>query len=149
MTPPNTGTYRFDYIATDSSGSITSGVATATIIVGTPSISPSNTVYIGSPITLTSPSGVGNPPLSYQWQSGGASGSLTNVPNATNVSFTVTPPGTGTFRYDYIFNNGFGSFTSSVVTVTVLAPITVTLNLTQTMATMPSGRAGGRQRGLR
>jgi hypothetical protein len=137
VTPPNTSTYRYDYIATDSSGSITSGVATATIIVGTPTISPSNTVYLGSPITLTSPSGAGNPPLGYQWQSGGASGSLTNVPNATNVNFTVTPPGTGNFRFDYILNNGFGNFTSSVVTVTVLAPITVTLNPAQTMATMP------------
>ena len=136
-TPPSTGTYRYDYIATDSSGSITSGVVSATVIVGTPIISPSNTVYIGSQINLTSPSGVGSPPLSYQWQSGGASGSLTNVPNATSVSFTVTPPGTGTFRFDYILNNGFGSFTSSVVNVTVLAPVTVTLNTTQTMATMP------------
>jgi hypothetical protein len=137
VTPPNTGTYRYDYIATDSSGGITSGVATATIIVGTPMISPNNTVYLGSPITLTSPSGAGNPLLGYQWQSGGASGSLTNVPNATNVNFTVTPPGTGNFQFDYILNNGFGNFTSSVVTVTVLAPITVTLNTTQTMATMP------------
>ena len=137
VTPPNTGTYQFDYIATDSSGSITSGVATASIIVATPTVSPSNTVYIGSPITLTSPSGIGNPPLSYQWQSGGTSGSLTNVPNATNVNFTVTPPGTGTFRYDYILNNGFGNFTSTVAIVTVLAPVTVTLNTTQTMATMP------------
>ena len=137
VTPPNTGTYRYDYIATDSSGSITSGVATATIIVGTPTVSPGNTVYIGSPITLTSPSGVGNPALGYQWQSGGASGSLTNVANATNVNFTVTPPGTGNFRFDYILNNGFGNFTSSVVTVTVLPPITVTLNTAQTMATMP------------
>jgi hypothetical protein len=137
VTPPGTGTYRFDYIATDSSGSITSGVATATVIVGTPTISPSNTVYLGSPITLISPSGVGNPPLSYQWQSAGASGSLTNVANATNVNFTVTPPGTGNFRFDYILNNGFGNFTSSVATVTVLAPVTVTLNTTQTMATMP------------
>ena len=137
MTPPNTGAYRYDYIATDSSGSITSGVATATIIVGTPIISPSNTVYLGSPITLTSPSGAGNPALGYQWQAGGASGSPTNVPNATNVTLTVTPPGTGTFQYDYILNNGFGSFTSSVVTVTVLSPLTVTLNTTQTLATMP------------
>jgi hypothetical protein len=137
VTPPNIGTYRFDYIATDSSGTITSGVANATIIVGGPTVSPSNTVYIGSPIVLTSASGVGNPPLGYQWRSGGAVGSLTNVPNATNASFTVTPPGTGTFRYDYILNNGFGSFTSSVATVTVLAPVTVTLNTTQTMATMP------------
>jgi hypothetical protein len=112
VTPPSTGTYRYDYIAADSSGSITSGVATATIIVGTPTVSPGNTVYIGSPITLTSPSGVGNPPLSYQWQSAGASGSLTNVANATNVNFTVTPPGTGNFRFDYILNNGFGNFTS-------------------------------------
>jgi hypothetical protein len=137
VTPPNTGTYRFDYIATDSSGSVTSSVATATVIVGTPIVTPGNTVYIGSPITLTSPSGVGNPPLSYQWQSSGASGSFTNVPNATNVSFTVTPAGTGTFRFDYILNNGWGSFTSSVATVTVLAPVTVTLNPAQTMAAMP------------
>ena len=137
VTPPNTGAYRYDYIATDSSGSITSGVATATIIVGTPIISPSNTVYLGSPITLTSPSGAGNPALGYQWQSGGASGSLTNVPNATNVTLIVTPPGTGNFQFDYILNNGFGSFTSSVVTVTVLSPLTVTLNTTQTLATMP------------
>ena len=141
-TPPNTGTYRHDYIATDSSGSITSGVATATIIVGAPINSPSNTVYISSPITLTSPSGVGNPPLSYQWLSGGASGSLTNVLNATNASFIVTPPSTGTFRFDYVVNNGFGSFTSSVATVTVLAPITVTLNTTQTMAVMQSEGMG-------
>jgi hypothetical protein len=105
--------------------------------VGAPVVSPGNTVYIGSPITLTSPSGVGNPPLNYQWQSGGASGALTNVPNASNASFTVTPPSTGTFRFDYIVTNSSGSFTSSVVTVTVLAPITVTLSTTQTMATMP------------
>jgi hypothetical protein len=137
VTPPNTGTYRYDYIATNSSGSITSGVATATVIVGAPIISPSNTVYIGSLITLISPSDVGDPPLSYQWQSGSASGSLTNVPNATSASFTLTPPGTGTFQFDYILNNGFGSFTSSVATVTILAPVTVTLNTTQTMATMP------------
>jgi len=137
VTPPSTGTYRFDCIAADGSGSITSSLASATVIVGAPVVSPGSSVYIGSPITLTSPSSVGNPPLSYQWQSGGASGSLTNIPNATSASFTVTPPGIGTFQYDYILNNGFGNFTSSVATVTVLAPVTVTLNTAQTMATMP------------
>ena len=136
VTPPSTGTYQFDYIATDSSGSVTSSVAAATVIVGTPVVSPGNSVYIGSPITLTSPA-VGNPPLSYQWQSSGASGALTNVPDATNVNLTVTSPGTGTFRFDYIVNNGSGSFTSSVATVTVLPPVTVTLNPAQTMAAMP------------
>jgi hypothetical protein len=136
VTPPSIGIYRFDYIATDNSGSVTSGVAVATVIVGAPIVSPGSSVYIGSPITLTSPA-VGNPPLSYQWQSSGASGALTNVPDATNVSLTVTPPGTGTFQFDYMVNNGSGSFTSSVATVTVLPPVTVTLNPAQTMAAMP------------
>jgi hypothetical protein len=105
------------------------------LLVGTPVVSPS-TAYIGVPITVSS-AAIDNVPISYQWQSGGGSGSLTNVPNATNATLAVTPPSTGTYRFDYIATDGSGSVTSSVVTVTVLAPITVTLNPTQTMATMP------------
>jgi hypothetical protein len=105
------------------------------LLVGTPVVSPS-TAYIGVPITVSS-AAIDNVPISYQWQSGGGSGSLTNVPNATNATLAVTPPSTGIYRFDYIATDGSGSVTSSVVTVTVLAPITVTLNPTQTMATMP------------
>ena len=136
-TPTNIGTFRFDYIATNASGSATSSVAAVTIVVGAPIVSPASTIYIGSPVTLTSPA-VGNPPLIYQWQTdGGSGGSRTNIPNGTNVSLTVTPPSTGAFKFDYIVNNGSGSFTSSVATVTVLSAAAVTINAAQTMAAMP------------
>ena len=136
VTPTNTGAFRFDYILTNITGRVTSSVATVTIIVGTPIISPASTIYIGSSVTLTSPP-VGNP-MTYQWQTdGGGGGSRTNIPGATSASLAVTPPSTGTFKFDYIVNNGSGSFTSSVASVTVFPPVTVTLNPTQTMAAMP------------
>jgi hypothetical protein len=105
------------------------------LLVGTPVVSP-GTAYIGSAITVSS-AAIGDLPISYQWQSGGASGALTNVPNATNTTLTVAPPSTGTCWFDYIATDGSGSVTSSVVTVTVLPPVTVTLNPAQTMSTMP------------
>ena len=137
VTPTNTGAFRFDYIVTDITGRATSSVAVVTIIVGAPSVSPASTLYIGSPFTLTSPA-VGNPPLTYQWQTdGGSGGSLTNIPTATSVSLTVTPFSTGAFRFDYIVNNGSGNFTGSVASVTVLPPTSVTINVSNTMAAMP------------
>ena len=135
-TPTNTGAYRFDYILTNITGRVTSSVATVTIIVGTPIVSPASTIYIGSSVTLTSPP-AGNS-MTYQWQTdGGSGGSRTNIPNATNQSLTVTPPSTGAFKFDYIVNNGSGSFTSSVATVTVLSAAAVTINAAQSMAAMP------------
>ena len=137
VTPTNTGAFRFDYIVTNITGRATSSVAVVTIIVGAPSVSPASTLYIGSPFTLTSPA-VGNPPLTYQWQTdGGSGGSLTNIPTATSVSLTVTPFSTGAFRFDYIVNNGSGNFTGSVASVTVLPPTSVTINVSNTMAAMP------------
>jgi hypothetical protein len=136
LTPTTTNAFRFDYIATNITGRATSSVVVATIIVGSPIISPASTLYIGSPVTLTSPAD-GNS-LTYQWQAdGGSGGSRTNIPSATSVSLTVTPPSTGTFKFDYIVNNGSGSFTSSVASVTILSPAAVTINASQTMAAMP------------
>src|SRR5208283_1482170 len=93
------------------------------LLAGPPVVSPS-TAYIGAAITVSS-AAIDNLPISYQWQSGGASGSLTNVPNATNATLTVTPPSTGTYRFDYIATDSSGSVTSGVAAVTVIvgAPI--------------------------
>jgi hypothetical protein len=103
----------------------------------TPLISPKSTVYIGQTVTLTE-SALGSGTLYYQWQTdGGSGGSLTNIPAATGTNLVVTPPTTGAFRYNVIVTNTVGSATSSVVTITILAPAAVTVNTAQPMATMP------------
>ncbi len=65
--------------------------------------------------------------LSYQWQTdGGGGGSLTNIPGATNSSVVTTPTTVGTWNYDVVVTNSYGSLTSLLATVTVLpasAPI--------------------------
>jgi hypothetical protein len=68
---------------------------------------------------------------------GGGSGSLSNILNATNASLTVTPPAAGTCRFDFIVSNTSSSATSSVLSVTVLAPAAVNVTVADTLATMP------------
>jgi hypothetical protein len=103
----------------------------------TPLISPENTVYIGQTVTLTE-SALGSAPLYYQWQTdGGGGGSLTNIPAATGTNLVVTLPTNGVFSYDVVVTNALGSITSSVVTITILPPATVTVNTAQPMTTMP------------
>jgi hypothetical protein len=103
----------------------------------TPVISPKNTVYTNQTVTLTE-SALGSAPLYYQWQTdGGGGGSLTNIPGATDTNLVVATPTAGAFRYDVIVTNAAGSATSSVVTITVLPPATVTVSTAQPMATMP------------
>lgn len=106
------------------------------LLAGAPTVSPAVTNYIGSPITLGA-AAAGTPPLYYQWQMGGGSGTLTNLPNATNASVTVMPPASGIFRFDFIVTNSSGSATSSVAAVTVLPPVNVSVNTTNKMAAMP------------
>jgi hypothetical protein len=113
---------------------------TSQLLGGTPVVSPENTIYIGSAVTLLS-SAVGTPPLYYQWQMIGGSGTLTNIPNATNSSVMVTPPTTGAFNFDVIVTNSSGSVTSSVATVTVMSAASVTVNTNQ-MAALPAQGIG-------
>jgi hypothetical protein len=103
----------------------------------TPLVSPKNTVYTNQTVTLTE-SALGSAPLYYQWQTDGSGGgSLTNIPGATDTNLVVTTPTAGAFRYDVIVSNAVSSATSSVVTITVLPPATVTVSTAQPMATMP------------
>jgi hypothetical protein len=103
----------------------------------TPLISPKSMVYTNQTVTLTE-SALGSAPLYYQWQTDGSGGgSLTNIPGATDTNLVVTTPTAGAFRYDVIVTNTLGCATSSVVTITVLPPATVTVNPAQPMATMP------------
>ena len=90
----------------------------------TPGVSPSSVISLGSTVTITS-SATGSQPLSYQWQTDGGSGNtLTNIPGATGLSLTCTPLSTGTFQFDLVVSNSYGSVTSAIATVTVLTSAT-------------------------
>jgi hypothetical protein len=102
----------------------------------TPVVSPKSTVYVGQTLTLTE-SALGTGMLYYQWQTDGGGGSLTNIPGDSGTNLTVSASGTGTYDYDIIVTNSYGSETSSVATITVLPPVNVSVNASQQMATMP------------
>jgi hypothetical protein len=102
----------------------------------TPVVTPKSTVYIGQTVTLTE-SALGTGTLYYQWQTGGGSSSLTNIPGASGTNVVVTLPSVGTFNYNVIVTNSYGSVTSSVASVIVLPPVNVSVNALQQMATMP------------
>jgi hypothetical protein len=107
---------------------------------GTPTISPTNVIFLGSSITITD-AATGMAPLFYQWQTdGGSGGTLMNISAATNSSLTAMPSFTGSFQYDVVVTNSFGSSTSAVVAVTVLplpGTADITVNVSQPLATMP------------
>ena len=100
---------------------------------GTPTFSPSSTVYAGVPVTLTE-TATGDPfhtNLWFQWYSDNATGGpVTNVIlSATSATFGVTPtnnPTSYSIQYLVVVTNIFGASTSGVVTLTVntaVAPI--------------------------
>ena len=94
-----------------------------------PIISPTNVIFLGTTVTISDPVYVCGTPA-YQWQTdGGGGGSLTNIPDATNSSVATTPTTVGTWDYDVVVTNSYGSVTSMLATVTVLpasAPILTT-----------------------
>jgi hypothetical protein len=113
----NAGTY--DVVITNSVGSITSALATLTVVSG-PAITtqPSNTVaMVGSNATFTVTAS-GDPPLTYQWSFNGTNlaGATSNVLTLTNVQLTNA----GT--YVVVVTNGIGSVTSAPATLRVIAP---------------------------
>lgn len=64
---------------------------------------------------------VGIPPLSYQWRSNGIP-----VTGATGATFNPSSATAGSYNYDVVVNNLYGSATSDVATVTVAIPQTLT-----------------------
>jgi hypothetical protein len=94
-----------------------------------PSASPTNVISLGTTVTISA-NVYACGALSYQWQTdGGGGGSLTNIPGATNSSVVTTPTTVGTWNYDVVATNSYGSLTSLLATVTVLpasAPILTT-----------------------
>jgi hypothetical protein len=109
-------------VITNSAGSVTSSVATLTVLVP-PSISaqPTNqSIVLGSNVTFTVVAS-GTPPLSYQWLSNGLA-----ISSATGSTLTLNNVQTN-FAADYsvLVLNSAGSVLSSVATLTVLVPPTI------------------------
>jgi hypothetical protein len=109
------GGYRV--IVTNASGSVTSAVATLTLL-GPPSISGqpvSRTVSAGTNISFNVTAS-GLAALSYQWRFNQA-----ELPAKTNASLSLTNvQSANAGNYDVVITNFYGAITSSVATLTVL-----------------------------
>ncbi len=97
----------------------TAALPEAPVITTEPPLS--MTVTNGNPVLL-SVGAIGTPPLTYQWQLGGA-----NVSDGGNISGSSTADlnllaagATNAGSYDVVVTNAYGSVTSSVVTVNVV-----------------------------
>jgi hypothetical protein len=122
--PPGGGTVTFgsshSFDAVFDVGLLPGNPAAAPPYASTPVVSPSNVVYFGSSVTITS-TATGSQPLSYQWRTdGGSGGTLMNIPGATSLSLSHSPLSPGTFNFDLVVSNSFGSSISATATVTVL-----------------------------
>jgi len=117
----------YDVIVSNS-GSVTSSVATLTVLIP-PSITQ-------QPVSATTTQGfafsfsvtaTGDPTLTYQWRKNGG-----NLSGANSSTYTVGSAVTGDAgNYDVIVANGSGSVTSSpVATLTVLVPVSISVNPT-------------------
>jgi alpha-glucosidase (family GH31 glycosyl hydrolase) len=121
-----------DYVVviTNSVGSVTSSVATLTVLPASPTIGTqpaSQTQYVGQAASFTVIAS-GIPPLSYQWRAGGTnSGVYTNlieggqISGSTTTNFSIANL-TLSNPADFIvvITNSFGSVTGNVATLTVL-----------------------------
>jgi hypothetical protein len=123
----DTGSY--DVVVTNAYSSVTSQVATLSVFLP-PSISAqpqSTNVIIGSDAVF-SVTASGSAPLSYQWQRSGTNlsdgGRITGATNALlTIATTITSDSSG---YTVVISNTSGSVTSSVATLTVLSPVSIT-----------------------
>lgn len=120
----NAGPY--DVVITNLYGSVTSAVATLTVVSAMPAtitVQPtSQTVIVGSNATFTV-TAQGTSPLSYQWRFNGS-----DIPNATLTTYTrVHAQINHAGHYDVFVSNGYGSDESDPnVILRVLVPGAIT-----------------------
>ncbi len=119
--PANVGSY--SVVVTNNYGSITSSIVTLTVNV------PANITTQPQPQTVTqgqnasfTVTAAGTGTLAYQWQFNNAA-----ISGATATSYTVTSAQTTNVgSYSVIVTNNYGGITSSIVTLTVNVPASIT-----------------------
>jgi hypothetical protein len=125
----------YQAVMTNSLGSITSAVATLTVLVP-PEITtqPQNTSVVRGQNASFSVEATGTAPISYQWNFDGSA-----LPGATTSALTLTNVETTQVGgYTVLVTNSAGSVTSVVASLTVSLP-TVTLSLNPTLALGSTG----------
>jgi hypothetical protein len=137
LVPADSGNY--DVVVTNQYSAATSQVATLSVYlpVGI-SVPPSDTTTIAGSNTVFSVTATGTEPLSYQWQHAGTnlsnggrfSGAKTNVLTIMGTTFSDAGD------YTVSISNPVSAVTSTVATLTVLVPATIT------SATSAVGRQG-------
>jgi hypothetical protein len=92
-----------------------------TPFAGVISITPSSSVSAGTQVTFGQ-AATGATPLYFHWQTDGGSGTLTNIPGATGTNLVVSTTGwvPGTYLFDFIVTNSFGSSTGAVASLLVV-----------------------------
>jgi uncharacterized delta-60 repeat protein len=114
----------YDVVITNSIGSITSSVATVSVVYYPPTISQQpvgGNVLVGSNFTLNA-SASGTAPFNWQWRTNGTPIPGANATNYAIISAQLTDAGS----YDVVVANSTGSVTSSVAVVNVgYAPVVV------------------------
>ena len=120
--PPNAGGY--SVVVSDSSGSVTSVVATLTVNVA-PAITaqPQNQTVIAGSNAVFWVAATGTAPLNYQWRYNGA-----NIPgaiNSTNNIPNAQPANAGS--YSVVVSNVAGAITSTVAVLTVNVTPSITV----------------------
>ena len=131
--PANQGQY--DVVMSNPGGSVTSAVATLTIL-SPPSITnpPQSQVVVAGTNALFSVGAIGTPPLSFQWQFYG-----TNIFLATNAELVVAnSQAINSGDYAVVVTNYYGAVTSSIATLTVRYSLAINISGGGTVARVPN-----------
>lgn len=112
------------------------------LAVGTPTASVANPVAQGTTNTLSAAVVGGTPPYKYQWQTdGGSGGTLTNIPSATNATYSANTTGMTlgvNFSYSLVVTDSvLATATSAPVVINVIQVLSGTLAGTGNVAPTP------------
>jgi hypothetical protein len=120
----------YQCVVTNSSGGVTSSVATLSVIVApTIATQPASQTVNNNTAAIFNVSATGTAPFTYAWyKNGGALANSAKISGATTASLTVTNTATtDAGSYTVVVSNAAGSVTSSVALLTVISPPVITL----------------------
>jgi parallel beta-helix repeat protein len=119
----------YQLVVTNNSGTVTSAVASLTVLLpATIAVQPTNrTVITGSNVTFSVVAG-GTAPFGFLWYSNGialASGGRISGATSTNLTIASVQTNDNGTMYQVLVTNNYGSITSAVAMLTVLAPVQI------------------------